>query len=184
MIVVIIIVAIIFLIAIISYFTESKSKHLPKRNEEFRRLVDIEAFKIEAQSRIRIFNDSLRLIQETNNVDTFIGRCKDLEESVNWIASKASNGMPIELNKPPLTIRHECNICINENALRLAKVQFDKWNNIGIKKGKRFDNATIKTFNIIDALLEILKTGNNKTAISNEILQIRNKVEDIYSDIK
>lgn len=183
MIVVLIIVAAIFFIAIIAHLAENKSK-TSSREVEFRRMVDIEAFKIEAPCKIRIFKDSLKLIQETNNVDTFIGRCTDLEESVDWIASKASIGMPIELDRPPLALRYECYMCINENALRLAKIQFDKWNSIELKKGKRFENATIKTFVIIDSLLGVLKTANNKTAINSEIEQIRNKVEDIYSDIK
>ena len=184
MIVVIILVVLIVGIAILANNDESRVPKAEERANALRRLNELESFKIEAPNQIRIFQDSLRLIQNTNNIDTFIIRCSDLENSLNWIASKVAIGMPIELSKPPLIMRLECFICINENALRLVKAQYEKWNSIEHKAGKRFDNATIKTFNVIDSLLGVLKTGDNKDAIKAKIEQIRNNVEDVYSNIK
>lgn len=157
---------------------------LNRKEEAYNRLVDLEQFKLEAPNRIRIFKDSLRLVQDTNNVKTFVGRCRDLVENLNWISNQVSRGMPLNLSENPWKMRKECYGCINSNALRLALSVFNKWNSIERKKGVRFDNATIHAFENLDSLLGCITYGENKFQIKDQISDIRNTIEDIYSEIK
>ena len=163
---------------------ERKISSLNRKEEAYNRLVELEQFKVEAPNRIRIFKDSLRLIQDTNNVKTFVGRCKDLIENLNWISNQVSRGMPLNLSENPWKMRNECYVCINSNALRLALLVFNKWNALERKKSKRFDNATISAFENIDSLLCCINYGDNKFQIKDQITEIRNTIEDIYSEIK
>ena len=163
---------------------ERKISSLNRKEEAYNRLVELEQFKVEAPNRIRIFKDSLRLIQDTNNVKTFVGRCKYLIENLNWISNQVSRGMPLNLSENPWKMRKECYVCINSNALRLALLVFNKWNAIERKKSKRFDNATISAFENIDSLLCCINYGDNKFQIKDQITEIRNTIEDIYSEIK
>ena len=78
---------------------------LNRKEEAYNRLVELEQFKLEAPNRIRIFKDSLRLVQDTNNVKTFVGRCRDLVENLNWISNQVSRGMPLNLSENPWTNR-------------------------------------------------------------------------------
>ena len=155
-----------------------------KRKEAHNRLLELQHFKAEAPSRIRIFKDSLRLIQETNNVNTFVGRCQDLISNLNWLSNQVSKGMPLDTSETPWKMRKECYECINCNALRLALNTFAEWSKVERKKGKRFDNATIKAFNSIDSLLSCITSSENKFKIKDEIEGIRNTIEDIYSEAK
>lgn len=163
---------------------ERKKYSLDKKEEAYKKLIELEAFKIEAPNRIRIFKDSLKLIQETKNPKTFVGRCIDLNVCLNWLSEQASKGMPLEMSDNPLKMRHKCYECINNNALRLAEAQYEKWDKIEQKKGKRFDNATIAAFENIDSLLGCLQHGENKFIVRDQIEHIRNSIEDIYSEIK
>lgn len=141
-------------------------------------------FSVEAPSRIRIFNDSLRLIETTNNATTFIGRVSDIEEFLDWATGQIKNGMPLQMDGNILSVRKQTYELINRNALRVALAEFAKWNEKERKPGKRLDNATIKAFEAVDGLLSCLKTGDNKPNAQSEMEKVRDLIEEIYADVK
>ena len=149
-----------------------------------KRKIKVERFAAEAPSRIRIFNDSMNLLEKTNNAQTFIGRVVDVEEFMSWAIEQVKNGMPLQMEGNILTVRNKTNELINRNALRVALAEFAKWNEVPRKTGTRFDTATIKMFDAVDGLTGCLKEADNKSEVQTEILRIRDLVEGIYADVK
>ena len=144
----------------------------------------IAGFMVEAPNRLRIFNDSIRLIETTNNATTFIGRVSDIEEFLDWATEQVKNGMPLQMDGNILSVRKQIYELINSNALRVSLAEFSKWNEKERKPGKRFDNATIKAFEAVDGLLSCLKTGDNQSNVHSEMKNVRNLIEEIYADVK
>lgn len=145
---------------------------------------NIAEFMVEAPNRIRIFNDSMRLIENTNNATTFIRRVDTIEEFLNWASRKVQEGMPLKMEGNVLSVRKQTYELINSNALRVALAEFAEWSEKERKPGKRFDNATIKAFEAVDGLSGCIKTASNNEEVLTEITKIRNLIEEIYSNVR
>ncbi len=152
-------------------------------NLDYERIAKLQAFHVEAPNRIRIFNDSTKLIENTVNVTTFVTRVRELDEFLKWADTQFENGMPIKVSGTDLQYNEYCYRLVNDNALRVANEEYDKWNNICHVRGKRFDRATAKAFESIDALLDCLRTAENIEEIEQQLHRIRNTIEDVYSDV-
>lgn len=149
------------------------------------RLLKLSRFQFEAPNRIRIFNDSIKLVQSTQNANTFIGRVKEIDMFTEWSFEQLRDGMPLTTyGRNHLEMVRSYRNMINRNALRVAQAEFAKWSKVRRVNGKVFDKATIKIFEALDNLVDCLETGDNKNEIQSEISNIRNLVEDIYSNVK
>lgn len=170
------------IIASISIFFIACNQSVPpnERNKQN----DVAEFMVEAPNRLRIFNDSMRLIETTNNATTFIGRVSDIEEFLDWATEQVKNGMPLKMEGDIFSARDNIYKLINRNSLRVTLSVFAKWNENERKPGKRFDNATIKAFEAVDGLLSCLKTGDNQSNVQSEMKNVRNLIEEIYADVK
>lgn len=148
------------------------------------RLSDISVFNVEAPNRIRIYNDSMRILETTKNAKTFIGRVQDVIEFQDWAAVQVLNGMPLKMNGNILSVRKGCNEFINRNAFRVALAEFTLFSKVDRVRGKKIDRAAIRAFEAIDGLSACLKTADNQGEIKSELENLRNLVEDIYSNIQ
>ena len=144
--------------------------------EEARRQAKIQ---VEAKSRIRIVNDSLSLIDKTKNLSILNSRYELVCEHLQWMAIAG-----IELSgKPAIEAQKMVDDNKNENVVRIAKQAFidykDKW--FSSKTAKAKENATIKVYQKLDECANSITATSNAQISHNEILLLRNKVEDIYS---
>ena len=80
------------------------------------RLSDISVFNVEAPNRIRIYNDSMRILETTRIAKTFIGRVQDVMEFQDWAAVQVRKGMPLKMNGNILSVRKGCNEFINRSS--------------------------------------------------------------------
>lgn len=157
---------------------------LVQTNSNKKRQKKIACFSVEAPSRIRIFNDSMKLIETTNNATTFISRISDIEEFWDWAAEQVKDGMPLQMDGNILSVRKHTYELINRNALRVAIAEFSKWNEVPRKVGTRFDKATANAFEAVDGVMACLKAVDNKSEVLPEMERIRDLIEEIYSDVK
>lgn len=135
--------------------------------------------KVEANSRIRVINCSLSVIDKTNSLSILNAKYVLVCDHLSWMAIAG-----VELSgKPAIEAQKMVNDNKNENVIRIAKQAFidykDKHSSYKTAKAK--ENATIKVFQKIDECLGSIIASSNAQIAHNEILALRNKVEDIYS---
>lgn len=160
---------------IVAFFQVSrKKKHQPY----------IAAFSVEAPNRIRIYNESMHLLETTDVAKTFIGRVRNVCEFQDWAAVQVRNGMPLKMSGNILSARRDCYEFINRNALRVALAEFTLFSKVERVSGTRIDKAAARAFEAIDGLSACLKTADNQGEIKSELENMRNLVEDIYSNIQ
>lgn len=147
-------------------------------------LSDIAVFNFEAPNRIRIYNESMRILETTNIAKTFIGRVQDVIAFQDWAAVQVRKGMPLKMNGNILSARKGCNEFINRNALRVALAEFALFSKEDRVRGTKIDRAAARAFEAIDGLSACLKTADNQGEIKSELENMRNLVEDIYSNIQ
>lgn len=149
---------------------------------------DLSAFNIEAQDKFRNLNDSLKLISSTKEIDTLLSRIIDIDGVLIWINDNDKKGMPVlnliknydiaDMGHMYLIIYEE----INNDILRVAEMELDKWSKIKRRKGAMFDYSTSKLFGNLERLEKSLKNTINKETVSSQIKYIWNLVEDEYSN--
>lgn len=160
---------------IVAFFQVSrKKKHQPY----------IAAFSVEAPNRIRIYNESMHLLETTDVAKTFIGRVRNVCEFQDWAAVQVRNGMPLKMSGNILSARRDCYEFINRNALRVALAEFALFSKVERVSGTRIDKAAARAFEAIDGLSACLKPADNQGEIKSELENMRNLVEDIYSNIQ
>lgn len=79
------------------------------------------AFYSELESRQRIFADSNKIVQTTNNFETFERRMTDLLDHIEWSYRMQREGMPAKVNMTYEQAIADWGICYNDNAVRIAK---------------------------------------------------------------
>ncbi len=152
-------------------------------NHKKKHQYDIASFSIEAPNRIRIYNESMHILETTNVAKTFIGRVRDVVAFQDWAAIQVRKGMPLKVSGNILSARRDCYEFINRNALRVALAEFALFSKEDRTSGTKIDKAAARAFESVDGLMLCLKTAENQGEIKSELENIRNLVEDIYSNI-
>lgn len=78
-------------------------------------------FRVELENRQRIFADSNKIVQTTNNFETFERRMTDLLDHIEWSYRMQREGMPVNLNMSYRQAISDWGTCYNDNAVRIAK---------------------------------------------------------------
>lgn len=163
-----------FVFAVAFFQVSRKKKHQ----------LNIAAFSVEAPNRIRIYNESMHLLETTDVAKTFIGRVRDVCKFQDWAAVQVRKGMPLKMNGNILSARKGCNEFINRNALRVALAEFALFSKEDRVSGAKIDRAAARAFEAVDGLMACLKTADNQSEIKSELENMRNLIEDIYSNIQ
>lgn len=79
------------------------------------------AFYCDLENRQRIFADSNKIVQTTNNFDTFERRMSDLLDHIEWSYRMQREGMPVNVNMTYEQAIADWGVCYNDNAVRIAK---------------------------------------------------------------
>lgn len=111
------------------------------------------AFKIEFDSRNRIFQESMSLIYSTKNIETLHGRYETANEHLQWILRKKLEGFPVSMNHDQNTMLAKLNEEKNNNILRIANLAHQNFEASRVST-KSIERANLK-FN--EAILKCLK---------------------------
>lgn len=79
------------------------------------------AFYSELENRQRIFADSNKIVQTTDNFETFERRMSDLLAHIEWSYRMQREGMHVNVNMTYEQAIADWKVCYNNNAVRIAK---------------------------------------------------------------
>lgn len=130
--------------------------------QEYERQVKEATMIIEYPRRRQIFDESVSIIQKTNNPDVLFRRYDLLTEFVQWAFELKKNGFPIKIEETEEDMRIKLQTFYNFHCVRIAKFMGEN-----APKSKRFQT-------LLD-LQKSLKSASNKESSFIEIAQIINK---------
>lgn len=129
---------------------------------------------------VQIIQESLRIMQSTNNVETLKSRYDEIWSNHTMIGYYIEQGYDVNIDKDfttKLSILYNDRICaiaslkVNEYALKMQS----------LKTEKAKDNNTKKIFLLLDQYNKKINKNHNHIESMNKISELKNKVEDIYS---
>lgn len=144
---------------------------------------------IEAQSRLRVVNDSAKIIHTTNNIDTLLSRMRLIEEHLMWFQSKGisismdQDSSGFSISAAAVIVLKNMNGNANKEILRIAEYKLEdfkrKFAAFKTEKGK--DNLAIKTYQDIDkCIASIAKVPTQHEEILVKLNNIRLSIDEIY----
>jgi hypothetical protein len=141
----------------------------------------VQSFKTEYSSHERIFKDSMKLIETTNNIDTLLGRHNDASEEWSWMEMQKAKGMPVIIKQEPCGFYSTLNRITNFNIIRIAKFNYNKLQSdiINLKSKKAVENRIVKLIELLDKCTCSLKFHDNLERSKAELLSIRSKLEEL-----
>lgn len=120
------------------------------------------ALKIEFPRRQQIFDESLAVMQKTNNPDVLMRRYSELTDFVDWFFEQKENGLPLKADKTKEQMNEDIPAFFNFHAVRIAKYISD---NAPKKKRHQY---------LMD-ILKYLKECKNRMNAHIEITELINK---------
>jgi hypothetical protein len=182
------IIAIIFsILAAVAFSNKGKNNTVgvnDKKRIARQKLLDINTLKVEYTSRARILNDSIKLIETTNNIDVLLSRYIDATREYGWMAEQYRKGMPIKLQPEPHNFLPSINKVTNINIVRIANYQFGEFKiEISTLKSKKaIDDRFVKMFELIQKCTSSLKHHQNQFEVKDELNEIHSKIEDLFQN--
>ncbi|MDR3117855.1 MAG: hypothetical protein LBU44_00260 [Mediterranea sp.] len=143
----------------------------------------IQAFTIEYSSHERILNDSMKLIETTNDIDTLLGRYKDASEEWSWMEMQKAKGMPIIINQESCGFYSTLNRVTNFHIIRIANFNYAKLQNdvVKLKSKMAVENRVTKLLVLLDKCISSLKYHDNLEKSQAELTTIHSKVRNLIN---
>lgn len=162
--------------------TEEEIKNI-KRKSKYE--VDLLSLKAEFPSHKRILDDSVKLIQTTNNIETLLRRYDDALFHYNWINEQKKNGLPVKFECKDYFPK-ELNRMTNFHIVRIATNLTNNYKEqlLKLKTDKARENITIQTFKTIEICLSSLKLHTHKAEATKELNDLHDVIEDAFSNIQ
>ena len=117
--------------------------------------------KFEYPRRRQIFDESIKLIQKTNNPDVLHRRYSDIEDFINWVFDMKQKGLPITIQESESEMRMKLPLFFNYHCVRIAHYIFEQ-------------SPQKKKFRLLSGLLLSLRDTNNKEEAYIEISELIN----------
>lgn len=118
--------------------------------------------KFEYPRRRQIFDESIKLIQKTNNPDVLHLRYSDIEDFINWAFDMKQKGLPITIQESESEMRMKLPRFFNYHCVRIAHYIFEQ-------------SPQKKQFRLLSDLLISLREADNKEDAHIEISELINK---------
>lgn len=149
--------------------------------------------KYEYPRREQIYRESLDIIQNTNNIDTFLGRVKDITDYIDWISknfdtpslSKYIN-LSIDGEKvEPEIFWKEMNCMLNDNLVRIISHNYAATKNevLILKQKKAKENRIVKLYESIEKAEQSIFKSENSDEIVKSLNEIHLSVDELYNEI-
>ena len=126
-------------------------------------LQQLSILKIEYQRRQQIFDESIAIMQKTNNPDVLMRRYSELTDFVDWFFAQKEKGLPLKADKTKEQMNSDIPAFFNFQAVRVA-------NYISEHSPKKDQHR------LLMSILSELKDSINKEEAYIEISQIINKI--------
>jgi hypothetical protein len=155
-----------------------------RRNQEveqvYSNLKNSTNLKYEVNNRTRILNDSVKLVEESNNIQTIINRKNIAIEHLDWFIKNKLLG--VHINPPPEYSKEQLLLNFNENLYRqvetLVRKQIDKAKELKTKQGKQ--NALNKSVQLIQNNMNYFdKSVKNYQDVESSIRDLQSEIESI-----
>ncbi|MDD4820283.1 MAG: hypothetical protein PHD21_05565 [Flavobacteriales bacterium] len=144
-----------------------------------------QSFLLQFPRRKQILEESMALIQNSNNINVLVGRYNDVVENYNWIIERKNEGMPVIFNEESCGFISSLNRAMNFHIIRVAKYMYDKKKQeIGsLKTKKAKENRCVELFELIEKCKKSLKNNENKDEAILDLDNVHYKIEELYSKI-
>lgn len=139
---------------------------------------------IEFPRRKQILEESVKLIQETNNIDTLLSRYDIALEHYHWIMEQKAKGLPIWFDTEEEGFESALNRIRNYHMVRIAMEKFINYKKkmYGLKTAKAKENNTAQMFEYLEKCKKSLISHTNKDESEAKLNKLHNNTEDFYSD--
>lgn len=149
--------------------------------------------KYEYPRREQIYQESLNIIQNTNNIDTFLGRITDINNYIDWLSknfdtpflSKYIN-LSIDGEKvEPEIFWEEMNCMLNDNLVRIVSYNYSSTQNeILILKQKRSkENRIVQLYELIEKAERSVIKAKNSDETMKRLDEIHLSVDELYNEL-
>lgn len=132
----------------------------------------------------QILEESVQLIQETNNIDTLVFRYELSLEHYHWIMEQKAKGLPIYFDTEEEGFESALNRISNYHIIRIAMEVFINYKTkmYGLKTAKGRENNTVKMFEFIEKCNQLLKEHSNRFESETKLNKLYNNTENFYSN--
>lgn len=139
---------------------------------------------IEFPRRKQILEESIKLIQETSNIDTLLSRYDIALEHYHWIMEQKAKGLPIWFDTEEEGFENALNRIRNYHIVRISMEKFIKYKKkmYGLKTAKARENNTAQMFEYLEKCKQSLVSHANKGESEAKLNKLHNNTEDFYSD--
>ena len=154
----------------------------------------IESVLFEYPRRKQIYEESLRIIQKTNNLETFLSRIKDVNDYIGWLSDNFDTPLLsqyIQLNIDGESVSteeffKEFQAMLNDNILRIALANDEsiKMEISRLKQQKSKESRIIKLYGFIEKASNSLFDAQNKEEIEDKLNSMRLDVDEYCNQIK
>lgn len=157
----------------------------PKSKQEvIARVKYLEVEQKELQSTLnrhtQIIQESLNIIYNSKNIETIKSRYETIVEHYNYSIEYKRAGYEINI---PLNFLSDLNTEYNKRLAEISKMKTNeynlKYNSLKTEKAK--DNHTKKIYNELENIETSLVYSTNSSKVKNDLNDLRDKIEDIYS---
>ena len=170
----------------------STDKDMPFDN--YYELLEIENIvKYEYPRREQIYQESINIIQNTNNIDTFLGRITDINNYIDWLSenfdtpllSKYIN-LSIDGEKVESEIFwEEMNCMLNDNLLRIVSYNYSSVKDeiSELKQRKAKENRVIKLYELVEKAKHSIFKAKNSEERMKRLEEIHLSVDELYNKL-
>lgn len=155
--------------------------------EEHKHLAKMQGFvTVEFPRKKQILDESVRLIETTNNITVAKGRYETVMTHYKWMVEQKSKGMPVSFSEEACGFESSMKRAFNENIERLVGYNYNK-DIAAIIKTKNLESRQKKIAKLRDAIsqaLSSLKVDENKPSIAANIKGYRSNLNDEIKELK
>ncbi|NMA74481.1 MAG: hypothetical protein GX963_10050 [Bacteroidales bacterium] len=166
---------------------ELNAKYLiSKYKEEYSHLTPdhlLESFKEDFEEKKETINNGMRSFYKYNNIEYLKEAYSSVVNSMGWMVAMKELGCPVSIKYSTESPFDTISYVFNKSIYRALKSFVDDYSEeVKTFAKEAIDKKTIDLFKSIDESIDLIKEdGKNKKKIINDINELRNKVEDIYS---
>lgn len=123
--------------------------------------LQLASFKAEYSRRVQIYEDSKRIVPETNDIAVLQRRCNEVLDFFEWLHQYIEMGIPIKVNMTLDETREDTAKVFNNNAVRIAKSIAQK-----ADTPRKAKNAISKLESVKSLLWDAENRGDSESSIN------------------
>lgn len=149
--------------------------------------------KYEYPRREKIYQESLNIIQNTNNLGTFLGRITDINNYIDWLSKNFDTSilskyiiLSIDGEKiKPEIFWEEMNCMINDNLVRIVSYNYSSTKDeiLVLKQKKAKESRVIKLYELVEKAKHSIFKAKNSEETMTRLEEIHLSVDELYNEL-